>query len=164
MAHVELSISEAFTPSPTPTRGQHRAGFLGAEGGAEVDGFDRWADTVATAAEPCLLITRDSTIAAVSPAGCQLLGFGTPIAVFGQPLLDTLRLLDFTAARGELTEQDVEKIPPLLAVSSQRLARGLLRVEGSGPNGADTTVDAIATPILGPDGAVVGSLTFFSPV
>lgn len=164
MAHVELSISEAFTPAPSRMPGQHSAGFVGADDAAEVDGFDRWAEVVSTAAEPCLLITRDTTVAAVSPAGCHLLGFSTPVAVFGQPLLDTLRLLDFTAARGELGEQDVEKIPPLLAVSSQRLARGLLRVGGAGPDGADVTVDAIATPILGPDSAVVGSLTFFSPV
>ncbi|MEE6258369.1 hypothetical protein [Plantactinospora sonchi] len=159
MAHVELSISEAFAPSATSAPGQHPAGFAEPEG----DGFDQWGDTVSVAAEPCLLIAKDTTVAAVSSACCQLLGFGSPRAVFGRPLLGTLRLLDFTAARGELTEQDVERIPPLLAVSSERLARGLLRVERAGADGADATVDAIATPILA-HGEVVGSLTFFSEV
>lgn len=163
MAHVELSISEAFAPSVTSVPGQHPAGFTEPDDGPGGDGFDRWCDTVADAAEPCLLIARDTTVAAVSPACCQLLGFGSPVAVFGRPLLGTLRLLDFTASRGELTEQDVERIPPLLAVSSQRLARGLLRVDRAGADGTDATVDAIATPILS-HGEVMGSLTFFSEV
>ncbi|AVT31077.1 MULTISPECIES: hypothetical protein [unclassified Plantactinospora] len=165
MAHVELSISEAFPTPATPSLGHGSTGFDDADGRVHLDGLTRWSETVSTAAEPCLLIDRETTIAAVSPSCCQLLGLGAPLDALGLPLLGShLRLLDFTAARGELTEQEVEKIPPLLALHSGRLARGLLRVrcpEAEGPEA--TTVDAIATPIL-TDGRVAGSLTFFAEV
>jgi hypothetical protein len=52
-------------------------------------------------------------------------------------------------------------IPPLLAVTSGRLARGLLRVQR--PGQLPGTVDAIATPLRDGD-TVVGSLTFFAEV
>ena len=56
----------------------------------------------------------------------------------------------------------MEKIPPLLAIRSKRLARGLMRVQIDGPE-PHLTVDAIATPLMAAD-QVVASLTFFSPV
>lgn len=152
MAHVELSLSEAFSPSTFTANPEQ-----------ESDNFTRWTTTVASATEPCLLIDLHTVIAAVSTSGCELLGLGTPADVIGQPLLrGGLRLLDFTAARGELTEQEVDKIPPLLALTSGRLARGLLRV-CSGEGASDATVDAISTPLLS-HGVVAGSLTFFSEV
>jgi hypothetical protein len=54
----------------------------------------------------------------------------------------------------------VGKIPPLLAMSSQRLSRGLLRVDR---DGTTATLDAIATPLFD-DGRLAGSLTFFSEI
>ncbi|MEQ4300669.1 hypothetical protein ABNF97_04620 [Plantactinospora sp. B6F1] len=165
MAHVELSISEAFPTPTTSSLGHGSTGFDDADRAGHRDGLARWSESVSTAAEPCLLIDRETTIAAVSPSCCHLLGLGTPLDALGLPLLGSdLRLLDFTAARGELIEQEVEKIPPLLALHSGRLARGLLRVRTPQVQGPDaTTVDAIATPIL-TDGRVAGSLTFFSEV
>lgn len=152
MAHVELSLSQAFVPSASPSTPQ------------ETDNFRRWCAAVAAALEPCLLIDLHTTIEAVSVSCCTLLGLGTPAEAVGRPLLDgELRLLDFTAARAELPEQESEKIPPLLALSSGRLARGLLRVRSDAAGGSDATVDAIATPVL-TDGVVAGSLTFFSQV
>ncbi|RZU72347.1 hypothetical protein EV384_0708 [Micromonospora kangleipakensis] len=152
MAHVELSLSEVFAPTAgTPTE-------------QESDNFGQWSSTVSHAAEPCLLIDADTTVVAVSASGCELLCLGTPEDVIGRPLLEGgLRLVDFTANRSELTEQETDKIPPLLALHSGRLARGLLRVQGSGPDAPGTTVDAISTPVL-TDGSVAGSLTFFSEV
>ncbi|SDY17351.1 hypothetical protein SAMN05444365_101931 [Micromonospora pattaloongensis] len=150
MAHVELSLSEAFVP---------RA----AESPPSATGIDQWCTTVATAVEPCLVIDVEMRICAASASCCSLLGIGARPESVGRPLLGVLRLLDFTAARGELTEGEIDKIPPLLALTSGRLARGLLRVQ-SGPAGeGDATVDAIATP-LWEDGVVAGSLTFFSEV
>lgn len=152
MAHVELSLSDAFAPrGSAPVPGP--------------DSFGRWAVAVAQASEPCLLIDDRMNIAAVSQAACHLLGLSSPSYVMGRPLLDgTLRLLDFTAARAELPAQDVEKIPPLLALTSGRLARGLLRVATTGLTGeTDATVDAISTPVSSA-GQVAGSLTFFSEV
>ncbi|WP_433536250.1 hypothetical protein ACQPZK_30980 [Micromonospora sp. CA-249363] len=152
MAHVELSLSEVFVPSAR------------ASTELEVDNVGQWSSTVGRADEPCLLIDADTRVVAISTAGCALLCLGDPAALIGRPLLDGgLRLLDFTANRGELTEAEIDKIPPLLALSSGRLARGLLRVQAASAGSPDATVDAISTPLLS-DGAVAGSLTFFSEV
>ncbi|SCE76076.1 hypothetical protein GA0074696_0680 [Micromonospora purpureochromogenes] len=152
MAHVELSLSEVFAPaSRIPT-----------EPGC--DNVGQWSAMVSHAEEPCLLIDADTRVVAISSAGCELLCLGAPEDVVGLPLLEGgLRLLDFTAARGELTEQETDKIPPLLALHSGRLARGLLRVQPAGEDAPDATVDAISTPVL-TDGSVAGSLTFFSEI
>ncbi|GAB3795211.1 hypothetical protein [Micromonospora zhanjiangensis] len=150
MAHLELSLSDAFVPAATPPPGP--------------DSLARWIATVTGAPEPCLVIDQRTRIVAISQACCDLICLGSPEDTVGRPLLDAgVRLIDFTAARGELAEQDIDKIPPLLALSSGRLARGLLRVSGK-PAGATTaTVDAIATPLFS-DGSVAGSLTFLSEV
>jgi hypothetical protein len=148
VAHVELSLSESFVPQ--------------AEGGVALPaGMACWARSVDKAEEACLVLDRDGRIVAASASCHELLGLGTPGAAVGRFLLDGVRLVDFTAAREELTEVEVETTPPLLALSSGRLARGLMRVH----DGADfdATVDAIATP-LSQDGKVVGSLTFFAPI
>jgi hypothetical protein len=141
--HVELSLVDLgfADPVPAPTA------------------LQRWARAVVAATEPCLLIDADAVIVAAS-ASCQRL-FGSARPLAGRPLLDgAVRLLDFSPDGGALTDNEVGKIPPLLALSSGRLARGLIRVECAG--GA-CTLDAIATPI-GEAGVVRGSLTFFSPV
>lgn len=152
MAHVELSLSEVFVPAAR------------ASTEPEFDNVGRWSSTVSEADEPCLLIDAETRVVAISAAGCELLCLGAPQTVIGLPLLDGgLRLLDFTANRGELTEQEIDKIPPLLALSSGRLARGLLRVQAATEGAPDSTVDAISTPVL-TDGVVAGSLTFFSGV
>ena len=152
MAHVELSLTEAFAPLVQPPVG-HAS-----------DSFTRWIAVVCAAAEPCMVIDAEMTIAAASSSCCRLLGLGTPGRAVGRPLLDAgLHLVDFTAARGELTEVDLDKIPPLLAITSGRLARGLLRMQPAAPGATDATVDAVATPLL-VRGAVAGSLTFFAEV
>jgi PAS domain-containing protein len=127
-----------------------------------VPGVDRWTSTVAAAAEPCLVIDASTTILAVSVSCCELFGLGKPVDVVGQRLGEALRLIDFTAGAAALDESDADKIPPLLAIRSERMTRGLLRVVPS-PGAPPLTVDAIATPLLGP-GGVAGALTFFSPV
>src|SRR5690606_36255449 len=106
----------------------------------ETDNLDRWRATAADAVEPCLVIDAETIIRAASVSACELLGLGAPAAVIGRPLLGgVLRLIDFTAARTELPEAEADRIPPLLALSSGRLARGLLRVQ---PPGAEpATVD-----------------------
>ncbi|MFK3982504.1 hypothetical protein ACI2K4_19270 [Micromonospora sp. NPDC050397] len=153
MAHVELSLTEAYVPRGNDTSPGH-----------ESDSFAHWSASVSRAAEPCLLIDPRATIGAISASCCTLLGLSEPTEVVGQPLLGgELRLLDFTAARSELTDQEAEKIPPLLALSSGRLARGLLRVQTGATPATDTTVDAISTPLL-VGGAVAGSLTFLAKV
>ena len=153
MAHVELSLSGAFVPQArTPADAAFAANV------------DRWTLTVAAADEPCLVIDFTTTILAISASCSELLGLGDPLEVVGQPLLGgVLRLIDFTAGRGELAEPETEKIPPLLALTTQRLARGLMRVQPADDRASDITVDAISTP-LWQTGQVTASLTFLSPV
>jgi hypothetical protein len=151
VAHVELSLSGAFVPQArTPSEAEF------------VPGLDRWTSAVAEAAEPCLVIDTFTTILAVSVSCCELFGLGKPAEAIGRPLSDALRLIDFTAGAGELDETDVEKIPPLLAIRSERLARGLLRTVPA-PGEPPLTVDAITTPLLNGE-RVAGSLTFFASV
>jgi len=153
VAHVELSISEPLVPQAREPIEPMR-----------VDNFQLWVATAATALEPCLVLRQDLTVAAISRSCCDLLGLGEPGQVEGRPLLAGLRLVDFTAQRGELDETEIDKIPPLLALSSGRLARGLLRVDSDAATAqGDGTVDAIATPVwIGKK--VTGSLTFFAPI
>jgi PAS domain-containing protein len=152
VAHVELSLSGAFVPQArTPSESEF------------VPSIERWKSTVATAAEPALVIDPTGTILAVSPSASTLLGLGRPAEVVGQPLLGgVIRLIDFTAGGGDLDEPELERIPPLLAIRSGRLARGLMRFQILDGD-AHVTVDAIATPLVDA-GDVVASLTFFSAV
>jgi PAS domain-containing protein len=153
VAHVELSLTESLVPARCPA---------GAGDDGLASSLERWAATVLHASEPCLVVDNDGMIVAASAACHELLGLGPAGTAAGRFLLDgVLRLVDFTAAREQLTDVEVGEIPPLLAQSSGRLARGLMRVH----DGADFDVklDAIATPLC--DGNnVVGSLTFFSPI
>jgi hypothetical protein len=169
VAHVELSLTEAFVPlARTPADPDAELADIiaaPARGADPTSGtsFSRWAATVAAAAEPCLVIDAACTIVAASASCCRLFGIGEPGTAAGRPLRDVgLRLVDFTAAGGALTETEVEKIPPLLAVTSGRAARGLLRMRCPDEAGA-ATLDALATPLLD-GGTVAGSLTFFSIV
>jgi hypothetical protein len=123
--------------------------------------LERWGATAARAVEACLVIDTLSTIVAASASACTLLGFACPAAALDRSLFaGVLRLLDFTSPGAALTDGDLEKIPPVLACSSGRLARGLLRVR----SGDEVlTIDAIATPLFD-RATVVGSLTFFSEI
>jgi hypothetical protein len=123
------------------------------------DPLGHWVRAVAGAVEPCLVVDADGVIVAMSPSCVELLNLGaSPV---GADLRSgPLRLVDFSADGGKLSETEVGKVPPILAVSSGRLARGLIRVRCGD---VAVTLDAIATPI-GLTGAVAGSLTFFSPV
>jgi hypothetical protein len=119
-----------------------------------------WAVTARGAHEPCLVLRRDGTVAAVSPGCAELLAIDAARAVDLRFVDEVVELLDFGAVPQRLPEWEVEKIPPLLAVSSRGLTRGLVRVRGE--RGA-TTVDAISVPLRDGD-EVVGSLSFFAPV
>jgi PAS domain-containing protein len=141
--HVELSVSEPHLARPRLAESS----------------LDRWATAVADAAEPSLVIDEAAVIVAISASFEDLLGLTqSPV---DRPLLDgVLQLLDF-ADGGALDAGEIAKTPPLLALSSGRLARGLVRVRcASGP----CTFDAIATPLVDEDNEVCGSLTFFSTV
>ncbi|WP_432982248.1 hypothetical protein [Dactylosporangium sp. CA-233914] len=126
-------------------------------------GLDRWGTTVDGAAEPCLVIDAEQVVVAMSVSFEKMLGLAeSPV---GRPLLGedehegVLRLLDFGDGMA-LEQTEVARTPTLMALTSGRLARGLIRLRcAQGP----CTFDAIATPLV-EDEAVVGSLTFFSAI
>lgn len=151
MAHVELSLSGAFVPQArTPSEAEF------------ITSVERWTMTVESADEPCLVIDVDGSIVAVSPSGSELLGLGKPTDAVGRRLTSALHLIDFTAGGGRLEEPETENIPPLLALRSEQLARGLMRVV-PGDGKVPLTVDAISTPLRAGN-RLGGTLTFLSPV
>ncbi|HEY9483786.1 MAG TPA: hypothetical protein VIR00_12570 [Micromonosporaceae bacterium] len=154
MAHLEMSLTEPFA-IPASELVDDRSDDL------IPSNVDHWADAVDHATEPCIVIDAKAVVAAASPAACRLLGFADPSAAAGVCLHDgTLPLIDFAATAHPLPDTELAKIPPVQALLSERLARGLLRVRLGGDV---VTIDAIATP-LHEGGHVVGSLTFFCTV
>jgi hypothetical protein len=148
VAHVELSLSESLS--------------VPIQRIPDWNSVDRWTFAVDGATEPCLVIDIGAVIAAVSAPACALLGFQLPDDAVGQCLFaDVLPLVDFTAAAGALAEGEVARIPPVLALTSGRLARGLMRTRGA--HGEIITMDALSTPLWEHD-TVIGSLTFFCVV
>jgi len=146
--HVELSLSGSVLPEPES----------GSPDGTLDDPVSTWAQVVVRAAEPCLILDSDGVVIAASPTCRSLLGFPEDEEVVGRGLLDgLLELIDFTAARGQLAEWELERIPPLLALSTGGLARGLMRIR---VGDLIRTVDAITTPLWN-GGQLAGSLTFF---
>jgi hypothetical protein len=146
--HVELSLTDG--PATPRLRGRPA-------------GIDRWAATVAEADEPCLVIDARAAIVAASASCAELIGLTDPRTAPSRMLRDVvLSLVDFTAAQAQLDRAEADKIPPLLALSSGLMARGLIRLVCPESNHA-TTLDAISTPLFD-RGAVVGSLTFFAKV
>jgi hypothetical protein len=157
VTHVELSLSTSVTPDWRPPV-------------TVPEELSRWVTAVVESAEAALIIDASATIVATTPACAALLSLRHPW--IGERLPDSLHLVDFTANGAELPEPERELIPPLLAVASGRLARGLMRVRTSAPaeppasrpaDVATRTLDAIATP-LHADGVAVGSLTFFCEI
>jgi hypothetical protein len=142
---VELSLE--LSGSSPPDRGT-----LGS--------LEMWADTASLAEEPCVVIDAQGMVVAAS-AGCrQLFDIDTDEAVGCALAGEVFDLRDFSTLQRSLPDWEISKIPPLLAVSSAGLSRGLLRVwVGS----ATKTVDAVSVPLVD-SGAIVGSLTFFLPV
>lgn len=153
MPHVELSLSEA--PPATRSRSSRVS--------EPETSLRRWAAAAVDADEPCLVLDANAVIMAASASGAALIGLGDPDQAHGQPLrAATDKLVDFTAAQQALDDTEASKIPPLLAISSGRIARGLIRLECRS-SGVATTLDAVTTPLTD-GGAVVGSLTFFARV
>jgi len=136
------------------------AGRPSAESGPN-GSVDSWAQVVAAAVEPCLVVDRDGRVVAASPGCGELFSIPDVARVRGLHLVgEVLELRDFSGSAGKLPEWEIDKIPPLLAITSAGLARGLLRVKGE--HGV-STVDAISVPLGGRAG-ITGSLTFFAQV
>lgn len=144
MPHVELSVTDpAFGRARQPADSS----------------LAKWAMAAADAEEHCLVIDHNALIIAISASFEALLGL--TVSAIGRPMVDgVMKLFDFGDGF-ELGAAEIDKTPPLLALSSGRLARGLMRVRGAGD--ANHTLDAISTPLI-EQGAITGSLTFFGEV
>ncbi|GHJ46742.1 hypothetical protein Cs7R123_40840 [Catellatospora sp. TT07R-123] len=144
MTHIELSLSHLEPVAAHP--------------------LITWSAPIPSAEESCLVIDAAGLIVAASAPWARLVEAARPSELKGLHVLDSsvLCLIDFTAAGKELGEAEREQIPPLLALTSKRLARGLMRVRTDDGAGS-RTIDAVASP-LWHGGTVVGSLSFFADV
>jgi len=122
--------------------------------------LELWSRTAYVANEPCVVIDDEGVVVALSPGCGDLLGIDIDDAVGRVLAREVLDLRDFSALQRALPDWEITKTPPLLAISSAGLARGLLRVW---VDGSTKTVDAISVPLVDA-GTTVGSLTFFVPV
>ncbi len=151
--------------APVDTDGGHGGDAQGdpddtgaARPGALTGSLAMWARVVPEALEPCLVLDVTGAIVAVSSSCRLMLGLPHPREIVGRGLLDgVLHLVDFTAAGVRLVDWELERIPPLLALATNGLARGLMRVR---VGDKVRTVDAVTTP-LRDTYPPVGSMTFF---
>lgn len=146
------AAGQAPAPVPNVPRARPAPGSL-----------ERWAAAVTEATEPSLVVDADAVIVTASVAGAELLGLRDGLPVCGRQLRDAVvNLVDFTDSLDRLDRAEADKIPPLLAISSGQLARGLMRFRCPETKRV-ATMDAVATP-LRQGTTVVGSLTFFSRI
>ena len=167
MPHVELSLSDdslAQDPSRAATTALGAAPTPAPSGRVTLQ---HWAELVSAADEACLVLDADGMIVACSPAFRALLGRPEEAEHdqewVGRGLLEALFLVDLTGAAEPLAPWEAERIPPLLALSTGKLARGVIRVR---LGDSVRTVDAVSTPLggVGDGQGVSGSLTFLRPL
>lgn len=111
--------------------------------------LDAWTARVREAAEAMLLVDAGGRLVAMSPAAGEVLGLDPGTAV-GAMLLDLVEVVDFTAAAVPVPDPDIQ-LPPLRAVVTGRLNRGLVRLR-SGP--VLRSYDVVGIPLASSAGAV----------
>jgi hypothetical protein len=161
-AHLVMPLLRLAPPRPTapvvrePVR-ESRAvpRLLHLDDAADV-GLAAWAARVREAVEPCLLIDAQQRVVAMS-ASCGELLHRDADRTAGALLLDLLTPVDFSAAALALSDAELQ-VPPIRALRSGGLARGLVRLRNEG--GTLSTYDVVGVP-LG-DGA--GALAFLLEV
>lgn len=113
---------------------------------------------MALADDACLLLDSSGRIVSISLAAAALLGCER-VTALGNRLLDQVTFVDFHT--GEPAPAYATRVPPLLALSADCLARGIVRVNtGAGRR----TVDVVSAPVRGGNNRLVGSLSFLSAV
>ena len=113
-------------------------------------GIGRWAATVRASEEACLLLDADGRVVALSGLAADLLDLHPDVAT-GAPLADQLSFVDFSLAALPTPEASAD-IPPLRALRSGGLARGLVRRRRI--SGALTTYDVVGVALAGRTGAL----------
>ncbi|GAC1445791.1 MAG: hypothetical protein NVSMB55_28590 [Mycobacteriales bacterium] len=113
-----------------------------------------WSPAVQTASEACLLLDREARVVAASPAACVVLGADSASAV-GAPLAELVTAVDFTSGAAPDPEPH-RAVPPLRALATGGLARGLLRLR----TGAQlATYDVVAVPLTDRSGVLAFFVT-----
>ncbi|GAC1439441.1 MAG: hypothetical protein NVSMB55_00900 [Mycobacteriales bacterium] len=114
-----------------------------------------WHAAVTASAEPCLLLDREARVVAASAAVGAVLGTSAASAA-GARFVDLVTAVDFTSGAAPDAELD-RSVPPLRALATGGLARGLLRLRSAA---GLVTYDVVAVPLTGQCGA----LAFFLAV
>ena len=110
---------------------------------------EAWAPRVREAAEAMLLVDASGRLIALSAAAGRLLGLD-PTAATGAMLLDLVQVVDFTAAAVPVPDPDVQ-LPPLRALATGRLNRGLVRLQSGH---VVRSYDVVGVPLSEAAGAV----------
>jgi hypothetical protein len=116
-----------------------------------------WLPAVQASSEACLLLDRDGRVVAASAPVGVVLGTTSTRAV-GARFSDLVTAVDFTSDAAPETDPE-RTVPPLRALATGGLARGLLRLR-SAASGELITYDVVAVPLS----ADSGVLAFFLAV
>lgn len=119
-------------------------------------GIAAWSQRVTEAQETCLVLNERGRVVAMSAGTAMSLNLD-PAASMGRPLLDLVTLVDFSQTGVPVEDPDVQ-LPPLKALRTGTLARGLVRLRLA--HGLLVTYDVVGVPLAGGQGA----LGFFSEV
>jgi PAS domain-containing protein len=122
------------------------------------DAVADWAGLAGRSADLVVVLDVGGRVCAVSSAAAELVGDPDPANTVGRHLLDVLDLVDFNPMPGDASMY-ADRIPPLLALASNALSRGLLRIRTAGRT---ETLDAIAAPLHDSSGALVGAVAFLA--
>ena len=121
-----------------------------------VGGIATWAERITEAQETALLLNERGRVVAISTGAALALNLDVTTCL-GTPLLDLVVVVDFTATGVPVEDPDVQ-LPPLKALRSQSMARGLVRLRLG--EGVLVTYDCVGVPLAGGEGA----LAFFAEV
>jgi PAS domain-containing protein len=148
-ARLVLPLRRLDEPTPQPVR---RTLDLDAHGSGAIG---VWHAAVQSSAEACLLLDSEARVVAASFAVGAVLGTTASSAV-GAKFVDLVTAVDFTS--GAAPDSELERaMPPLRALATGGLARGLLRLRSAS---GLITYDVVAVPLAGS----AGVLAFFLAV
>lgn len=111
-----------------------------------------WGEAVRSSTECCLLLDAQARVSAASPAAASVLGLA-----LGVRFLDLVSTVDFTSGAAPDLEQE-RTLPPLRALATGGLARGLVRIRTA--HDELVTYDVVAVPLARQSGV----LAFFARV
>ncbi|MDX6200387.1 MAG: hypothetical protein QOJ79_3538 [Actinomycetota bacterium] len=151
-ARLVLPLRRLSETTESPSMAFRRTLDLDAHGAGAIG---VWHAAVQASAEACLLLDGDARVVAASAAVGAVLGTTASSAV-GAKFVDLVTAVDFTS--GAAPDLELERsMPPLRALATGGLARGLLRLRSSA---GLVTYDVVAVPLSGQSGA----LAFFLAV